>query len=107
MIYNNFYIDRFFFKTMMFYDLNPNSKNVTHGEFENRKELDNYFTLSIGASFRFVITNLQDQKLVEVGAQLPQQTFNSLLSPYIHLGVGRSNNYIEAFNSATMIHNKL
>lgn len=60
----------------------------------------------MGASFRFVITNLQDHKIVEAGSLLAQQSYLSLLPPYAHLGVGRSNNYIESFNGAMGVNGK-
>ena len=45
-------------------------------------------------------TKLTDEKKVMAGSQLVQSTYNALLQPYVHFGVGRSNNYIESFNAA-------
>ena len=56
-----------------------------------------------GASYRFVVTDLNDYKFVVVGAQLYQTSYNALLMPYCYLGVGRSNNYVESFNAAFSI----
>lgn len=60
-----------------------------------------------GASFRFTVTTLDDKKQIRVGAQLPQTSYNSMCLPYVYLGLGRSNNFIENFNVAYSINNKL
>jgi len=94
---------------MMFYDSHDEEYvpvRVHNDQIDHSEDLLS-FNIALGASFRFVITNLQDEKIVEVGGQLPQQAHGALLPPYIHLGVGRSNNYIESFNVATVIKNKL
>ena len=54
----------------------------------------------IGASFRFVFTKVSDEKQVIAGSQLVQSQYQAFLSPFVHFGLGRSNNYIESFNSA-------
>ena len=53
-----------------------------------------------GASFRYIVTTLDDQKYVRAAAQAPQTSYNSLELPYTHMGIGRSNNYLESFNVA-------
>ena len=63
--YNNFYIDKFFIKTMMFYDLKM--KQSTLAKKILRHDEKRIYNIALGASFRFVITNLQDEKIVEVG----------------------------------------
>lgn len=62
-----------------------------------------YGDMSIGATFRFVTTDYLDKKTVRTGSQLYQQSYNSLLPPYVHIGVGKSINYIESFNAAISI----
>ena len=64
-----------------------------------------YGDMSIGATFRFVTTDYFDKKTVRTGSQLYQQSYNSLLPPYVHIGVGKSINYIESFNAAISINN--
>ena len=59
--------------------------------------------MAIGASLRFVTTNIDDKKIVRAGWQLAQSSYNSLLPPYVHIGVGKSINYIESLNAATTI----
>lgn len=60
-----------------------------------------------GATFRFAVTTLDDKKQIRVGTQLAQTSYNSLSLPYVYLGLGRSNNFIESFNVAYSINNKL
>ena len=91
-IYNNVYLDSFFLKSMMIYD-NTANKNATSVK-------NHYGDVVIGSTFRFVTTKLNDEKVIAAGSQLVQSTYNALLPPYVHFGVGRSNNYIESFNAA-------
>jgi integrin alpha FG-GAP repeat containing protein 1 len=60
-----------------------------------------------GSTFRFTVTTLEDKKQVRVATQLPQTSYNSLSLPYVYLGLGRSNNFIESLNVAYSINNKL
>jgi len=83
---------------MMIYDHTVKSTNIT--DKHTFKDVKNYGDFVIGASFRFVTTSIHDGKEIGSGSQLVQSTYNALLPPYVHLGVGRSNNYIESFNSA-------
>jgi len=57
-----------------------------------------------GATFRYIVTTLDDQKYVRVASQAPQTSYNSLELPYTHNGIGRSNNYLESFNVAYSHH---
>lgn len=84
-VYNNIVKDTFFVKALMI-----NSQNV-------------YGDTVFGATYRFVVTDLNDQKFVVVGSQLYQTAYSALLMPYVYLGVGRSNNYVESFNAAFSI----
>lgn len=65
-----------------------------------------YNDYTVGASYRFVITDMQDNKRVTVGSQRFQSGYMSLQLPYAFLGVGRSNNYVETFYSAQGINGK-
>lgn len=57
-----------------------------------------------GASYRLVVTDLNDAKFVVHAAQLAQSSaYLSLQTPYAYLGVGRSNNYVETFTAAFSI----
>lgn len=80
-IYNNMIKDTFFIKAQMV------------------NSYKSYGDVTTGPSFRAVITDMEDHKLVIIGSQLTQSTYLSLQLPYAFLGVGRSNNYVEQFTA--------
>jgi len=84
-IYNNFVKDTFFIKALM-----VNTQNK-------------YGDAAVGASYRLIVTDLNDEKFVVIGSQLAQNSYSSLQMPYCYIGVGRSNNYVETFTAATSI----
>lgn len=47
------------------------------------------------ASYRCILTDLNDVKFVAVSGSSGQTAYNSLSTPYSHVGIGRSNNFIE------------
>lgn len=49
------------------------------------------------ASYRCVLTDLSEGKFIAVAGSPGQTGFHSLMSPYSHVGIGRSNNFIEQF----------
>jgi integrin alpha FG-GAP repeat containing protein 1 len=53
-----------------------------------------------GPTFRYMVTNVQDQKIIRVASQNPSSSYQLLSMPYVFDGIGRSNNYIESFNAA-------
>lgn len=59
MLYNNIVTDNFFIKALML-----NSKHD--------KNLNNFGNNAIGATYRFVVTDMDDHKLVRVGSQAYQ-----------------------------------
>ena len=50
-----------------------------------------------------VITELDDEQYVASGSQVVENSYNALSLPYLYIGIGRSNNYIETFTVAVMI----
>ena len=92
-LYNNIVSDNFFIKA-----LSVNS--------ELKKSQNIYNDYTIGASYRFVITDMEDNRLVTVGSQRFQSGYMSLQLPFAFLGIGRSNNYVETFYAATSIDGK-
>ena len=52
-------------------------------------------TAVAGASYRCVLTDLNDHKFVAVSGSPGQSGFHALSSPFSHFGIGRSNNFIE------------
>ena len=89
-IYNNIQTDNFFIKALSVNQELKKSNNV-------------YNDYTIGASYRFVITDMDDNKQVVVGSQRFQNGYMSMQLPFAHLGVGRSNNYVENFYAANAI----
>lgn len=61
-------------------------------------ELNKYFSTKYGATFRFITTNINGSRRMDLSIQSPQPgTLNGLSFPSGYLGIGRSNNYIENF----------
>lgn len=94
MLYNNIVTDSFFVKAYMVNNELAKSDNI-------------YGNNAIGNSFRFVVTDMGDQKFVGVGSQAFQSGYSSLQLPYSYNGIGRSNNYVETFYTATSVNAEL
>ena len=61
-------------------------------------EKNNYYTTEIGTNYRYIVTNNDGTRRMDVAFQMAQTTQMSLYLPYALVGIGRSNNYIENFN---------
>lgn len=94
LIYNNMFYDSFFIKAMMLSQ-----------EYDNPQKVEQFGAITTGATFRYIITSVEDVKTVRVATQSPQNSYNSLELPYVYMGVGRSNNYLENFNVAYSLNN--
>lgn len=93
LIYNNVVTDNFFVKAL----------SVSS---ELRKSQNVYNDYTMGTSYRFIITDMTDTKLVTVSSQRYQSGYMSLQLPYAFIGIGRSNNYVENFYSASAVDGK-
>jgi len=93
LIYNNMFYDSFFIKAIM----------VSQNQQDDQK----FGSITTGATFRYIVTTLEDEKYIRVASQMPQSSYNSLELPYVYMGIGRSNNYLEQFNVAYSINNRL
>lgn len=82
-IYNEMELDSFFLKSITTY-----SKSK-------------YSTLSLGTSYRYIVTNIDGERRKNVAYQVSQTSGLSLSLPFCYMGIGRSNNYIENFVIAT------
>jgi len=49
------------------------------------------------ASFRCILTDVNEGKFIAVAGVPDQTAYNTLQSPFSHMGIGRSNNFIEQF----------
>lgn len=47
------------------------------------------------ASFRCILTDISEGKFIAVSGNSGQNAYNTLQSPFSHMGIGRSNNFIE------------
>jgi len=100
-LYNNFFNDAFFLKTM-------GSNGVCPGwcpsgdKFPSPKP---YGVNLPGAVFKYTVSELSGQQRVTQGVQLYQSGYLSLLTPYILFGLGRTNNYIEQLFMGVSIYN--
>jgi len=86
---SNYDQDSFFLKT----------KVVRHMEAKNDIVLS-------GATIRAAFTQLGDEKYILVGTQRSQEGYANLGISYAYFGIGRSNNYIEAFTLGTIVNGK-
>lgn len=93
-LFNNMYFDNFYMKAMMLNSAQSKSNNI-------------YGDLTVGCSYRFITTDLEDKQHVVVGAQGYQQSYMSLMMPYSFMGLGRSNNYVEIFTAGTAVNAEL
>lgn len=57
-----------------------------------------YSTFIIGTTYRFITTNLDGSRRLDVAQQNSQTNSLCLSLPYAFIGIGRSNNYIENFH---------
>ena len=71
-----------------------------------KKSQNIYNDYALGPSYRFVVTDMEDQKLIMIGSQRFQSGYMSLQLPYAFIGIGRSNNYVENFYAAFGIDGK-
>ena len=86
-VYNNIDISNFFIKVRMITDeLVANSVS--------------------SASYRCVITQLNDKKIVVAGGASGQGAYHGLQTPFTFIGMGRSNNFIEEFSVAVFSEGK-
>lgn len=82
--YNNHHYDAFYLKSLVL------------------NEKDSYFANEFGSSFRFVTTNIDGSRRLDLSIQAAQISNTlSLNLPYALMGIGRSNNYIENFHVIT------
>lgn len=93
MMYNSVVTDAFFMKALMANSPQLKSNNV-------------YTDNTIGGSYRFVITDTSDNKIVIASSQAYQSGYMSLQMQYSFIGIGRSNNYIETFTASTASNGK-
>ena len=83
MIYNNVYFDAFYIKAAMV---------------SIQTDLKENFSPTVGATFKYILTNSEDEQIVRVASQMVCSSYNNLGLPYIYHGIGRTNNFLESVN---------
>ncbi|GAA6012102.1 hypothetical protein JCM11491_001751 [Sporobolomyces phaffii] len=91
-IKNNFFNDAFFLKAMV---LNGACKNWCEPKEAGQSRYRPYGSSYSGASFKFTVLDPTGARRSTQYAQLAQTSYLSLGLPYAHLGLGRTNNYVE------------
>ncbi|KYR01791.1 putative integrin alpha FG-GAP repeat-containing protein [Tieghemostelium lacteum] len=90
-VFNNFYNDAFFFKTLglngVCTTMCPSGK-----KFPDPKPYGVNFP---GAIFKFTYSDLSGTTHIQIGAQLYQSSYLSLQTPYNLFGLGRTSNYVD------------
>ena len=93
-IYNNLYFDAFFLK--VYTSNGVCHKNCIGGDSIKTKPLAANYP---GATFKYSVLDPSGRKRFGTGAQLSQTTHGSMQHPFVLVGLGRTNNYIEDFSS--------
>ncbi|GAA5911057.1 FG-GAP repeat domain-containing protein [Sporobolomyces salmoneus] len=91
-IKNNFFNDAFFLKAMV---LNGACKSWCEPTEPGQTRYRPYGSSYSGASFKFTVLDPTGARRSTQYAQLPSTSYMSLGLPYAHLGLGRTNNYVE------------
>ena len=80
-LYNNYIYDTYTLKSILLF------------------KKDCFFCIEYGSSQRFITTNINGDRRMDLSLQTPQINVPGILSlTYAYLGIGRSNNYIENFH---------
>ncbi|KAF9239681.1 hypothetical protein BU15DRAFT_74536 [Melanogaster broomeanus] len=90
-IQNNFYYDAFFLKAIVLNGACDNGWCTT----PNGSSYLPFGVSYSGASYKYTVLDTSGQRSAAQVGQLPQTSYHSLLTPYSHFGLGRTNNYIE------------
>ncbi|KAF9647285.1 hypothetical protein BDM02DRAFT_3098371 [Thelephora ganbajun] len=92
-VQNNFYYDAFFLKAIVLNGGCPSGWCYT----ANSSRFHPYGVSYSGATYKYTVLDTTGQRAAAAVAQLPQTAYQSLLTPYSFIGLGRTNNYIENF----------
>jgi len=91
-VQNNFYYDAFFLKAIVLNGACSGGLCTT----PNGSETYHPFGVSYsGATYKYTVLDTSGRRSAAAIGQLPQTSYQSLLTPYAYFGLGRTNNYIE------------
>ncbi|CDO68919.1 hypothetical protein BN946_scf185000.g62 [Trametes cinnabarina] len=91
-IQNNFYYDAFFLKAIV---LNGACGSGTCPAADGGKKYHPYGVSYSGATYKYTVLDTSGRRSAAQVGQMPQAAYQSLLTPYVYFGLGRTNNYIE------------
>ena len=103
-LYNNFYNDAFFIKTLVTngvcHSWCPSGDKFPDPKVKNRpariSDLEQPYGVSYaGAAVKYTITETDGSVRVHQGMQLAQSAYMALQTPYNLFGLGRTNNYVD------------
>jgi hypothetical protein len=104
-------------KNGIFFDINEsgslgliiqNEENKTHFIYNYRKnaffvktklmnDLKNYYDSNVGATFRYIATDSDGDRYMDISYQLAQTSDNNIPLPFSLVGLGDTSNYVEYF----------
>ncbi|EIN08003.1 hypothetical protein PUNSTDRAFT_121158 [Punctularia strigosozonata HHB-11173 SS5] len=91
-VQNNFYYDAFFLRAIV---LNGACDNGWCTVPNSTERYHPYGVSYSGATFKYTVIDTAGGRSAAQVGQLPQTSYQSLLTPYSFFGLGRTNNYIE------------
>ncbi|TBU24831.1 integrin alpha N-terminal domain-containing protein [Dichomitus squalens] len=91
-VQNNFYYDAFFLKAIV---LNGACSSGTCPASNGVDKYHPYGVSYSGATYKYTVLDTSGQRSAAQVGQMPQAAYQSLLTPYVYFGLGRTNNYIE------------
>ncbi|KAI0648361.1 hypothetical protein C8Q79DRAFT_906145 [Trametes meyenii] len=91
-VQNNFYYDAFFLKAIV---LNGACGSGTCPAVDGAKKYHPYGVSYSGATYKYTVLDTSGRRSAAQVGQMPQAAYQSLLTPYVYFGLGRTNNYIE------------
>ncbi|KAI0737904.1 integrin alpha N-terminal domain-containing protein [Daedaleopsis nitida] len=91
-VQNNFYYDAFFLKAIV---LNGACSSGTCPASDGVDKYHPYGVSYSGATYKYTVLDTSGRRSAAQVGQLPQAAYQSLLTPYVYFGLGRTNNYIE------------
>ncbi|KAI0781429.1 hypothetical protein BD413DRAFT_463176 [Trametes elegans] len=91
-VQNNFYYDAFFLKAIV---LNGACGSGTCPAVNGAKKYHPYGVSYSGATYKYTVVDTTGRRSAAQVGQMPQAAYQSLLTPYVYFGLGRTNNYIE------------
>ncbi|THG98045.1 hypothetical protein EW026_g4082 [Hermanssonia centrifuga] len=90
-VQNNFYYDAFFLKAIVLNGACGSGLCST----PNGTKYHPFGVSYSGATYKYTVLDTSGRRSAAAVGQLPQTSYQSLLTPYSYFGLGRTNNYIE------------